>query len=51
MKKLLVILLVLPCGYIQEMMALTDDFADGYYFSFPFNRVGMLAKILSFKEI
>ncbi|MBQ8148024.1 MAG: bifunctional homocysteine S-methyltransferase/methylenetetrahydrofolate reductase [Lachnospiraceae bacterium] len=30
----------------QEMMALTDDFADGYYFSFPFNRVCMLDKIL-----
>ena len=30
----------------KEMMALTDDFADGYYFSFPFNRVGMLEKIL-----
>lgn len=31
----------------QEMMALTDDFADGYYFSFPFNRVCMLDKILN----
>jgi len=30
----------------KEMMALTDDFADGYYFSFPFNRVSMLQKIL-----
>ena len=30
----------------KEMMALTSDFADGYYFSFPFNRVGMLEKIL-----
>ncbi|MBO5209365.1 MAG: bifunctional homocysteine S-methyltransferase/methylenetetrahydrofolate reductase [Lachnospiraceae bacterium] len=30
----------------KEMMALTDDFADGYYFSFPFNRVGMLKAIL-----
>ena len=30
----------------KEMMALTDDFADGYYFSFPFNRVSMLEKIL-----
>lgn len=30
----------------KDMMALTDDFADGYYFSFPFNRVSMLAKIL-----
>ncbi len=30
----------------KEMIALTDDFADGYYFSFPFNRVEMLEKIL-----
>lgn len=30
----------------KEMMALTDDFADGYYFSFPFNRVSMLEEIL-----
>ncbi len=30
----------------REMMALADDFADGYYFSFPFNRVHMLEKIL-----
>ena len=30
----------------KEIMALTDDFADGYYFSFPFNRVEMLEKIL-----
>lgn len=30
----------------KEIMALTADFADGYYFSFPFNRVGMLEKIL-----
>lgn len=30
----------------KEMMAVTDDFADGYYFSFPFNRVSMLEKIL-----
>ena len=30
----------------KEMMALSDDFADGYYFSFPFNRVSMLEKIL-----
>ena len=30
----------------KEMMTLTEDFADGYYFSFPFNRVGMLKKIL-----
>ncbi len=31
----------------KEMMALTDEFADGYYFSFPFNRVSMLEKILT----
>lgn len=30
----------------KEMMALTGDFADGYYFSFPFNRVHLLEKIL-----
>ena len=30
----------------KEMMALMDDFADGYYFSFPFNRVHMLEKVL-----
>lgn len=30
----------------KEMMVLTDDFADGYYFSFPFNRVSMLEKIV-----
>lgn len=30
----------------KEMMVLTDEFADGYYFSFPFNRVSMLEKIL-----
>lgn len=31
----------------REMMALADDFSDGYYFSFPFNRVYMLEKILT----
>jgi len=30
----------------KEIMAMTEDFADGYYFSFPFNRVGMLERIL-----
>ncbi len=30
----------------REMMGLMDDFADGYYFSFPFNRVHMLEAIL-----
>lgn len=31
----------------REMMKLMEDFADGYYFSFPFNRVYMLEKILN----
>lgn len=31
----------------KDMIALTEDFADGYYFSFPFNRVGMLEKIIN----
>lgn len=31
--------------FAGEMIALVDDFADGYYFSFPFNRVHMLEKI------
>lgn len=30
-----------------EVIAKTDDFADGYYFGFPFNRVYMLKQILS----
>ncbi|MBQ9990481.1 MAG: bifunctional homocysteine S-methyltransferase/methylenetetrahydrofolate reductase [Lachnospiraceae bacterium] len=30
----------------KEMIALAEDFADGYYFSFPFNRVHMLERIL-----
>lgn len=30
----------------REIMELAADFADGYYFSFPFNRVNMLEKIL-----
>lgn len=30
----------------KEVMQMTADFADGYYFSFPFNRVNMLTKIL-----
>lgn len=33
----------------REIIALTEDFADGYYFSFPFNRVHMLEKILDEK--
>ena len=31
----------------KEVIAMTEDFADGYYFSFPFNRVAMLEKILN----
>lgn len=36
------------CGIqiAREILAYTDDFADGYYFSFPFNRVHMLAHIV-----
>lgn len=36
------------CGIqvARDMMAETADFADGYYFSFPFNRVHMLQEIL-----
>ena len=30
----------------KDVIAMTEDFADGYYFSFPFNRVTMLEKIL-----
>lgn len=29
----------------KDMIALTEDFVDGYYFSFPFNRVYLLEKI------
>lgn len=28
----------------KEVIVMTEDFADGYYFSFPFNRVTMLEK-------
>ena len=31
----------------KEMIEYTKDFADGYYFSFPFNRVYLLEKIMS----
>ena len=31
----------------REVIAMTEDFVDGYYFSFPFNRVTMLEKILN----
>lgn len=32
----------------KEMIAKTQDFADGYYFSFPFNRVYLLEQILGY---
>lgn len=31
----------------KEIMEITADFADGYYFSFPFNRVHMLKEIMN----
>lgn len=31
----------------KEIIDLTKDFVDGYYFSFPFNRVYMLESILN----
>lgn len=34
-----------------EMISYTKDFADGYYFSFPFNRVHLLEKILEQIEL
>lgn len=36
------------CGIriAREILEYTEDFADGYYFSFPFNRVHMLAHIV-----
>ena len=36
------------CGIqiAREILEYTNDFADGYYFSFPFNRVHMLAHIV-----
>ena len=30
----------------REIMEVTGDFADGYYFSIPFNRVELLPRIL-----
>lgn len=30
----------------KEVMKMVEDFADGYYFSFPFNRVYMLQEIM-----
>lgn len=37
------------CGVnmAKEIISFSQDFADGYYFSFPFNRVHMLEKILN----
>ncbi|MCR5793310.1 MAG: bifunctional homocysteine S-methyltransferase/methylenetetrahydrofolate reductase [Lachnospiraceae bacterium] len=34
----------------REIMKEVDDFADGYYFSFPFNRVYLLERILQKDE-
>lgn len=31
----------------REIMRYTEDFTDGYYFSFPFNRVYLLERILN----
>lgn len=31
----------------RQVIRLTEDFADGYYFSFPFNRVYLLEQILN----
>ncbi len=31
----------------KEVIAMTEDFVDGYYFSFPFNRVYLLKEILN----
>ena len=31
----------------REVMAYMGDFADGYYFSFPFNKVYLLERILN----
>ena len=31
----------------KEIIAKVEDFADGYYFSFPFNRVYLLSRILA----
>lgn len=33
----------------REMMEYTEDFVDGYYFSFPFNRVYLLKQIMKGK--
>lgn len=33
----------------KEVMQMTEDFADGYYFSIPFNRVYLLDQIINIK--
>ena len=35
----------------KEIIAKTIDFVDGYYFSFPFNRVHMLEKIIGKNQL
>ncbi len=35
----------------RDVIAITQDFADGYYFTFPFNRVHMLPHIMEDMEI
>ena len=34
----------------KEVISMTEDFVDGYYFSFPFNRVHMLKGIMEGNE-
>ena len=34
----------------KEIMAMAADFADGFYFSLPFNRVNVLEAVLEGKE-
>ena len=31
----------------KEVIAMVEDFADGFYFSFPFNRIYLLPQILN----
>ncbi|MCM1432215.1 MAG: bifunctional homocysteine S-methyltransferase/methylenetetrahydrofolate reductase [Muribaculaceae bacterium] len=35
----------------KELLAMVEDFADGYYFSFPFNRVYLLKQLLGEDKI
>lgn len=37
---------MIGAGLAREVMAMVEDFADGYYFTFPFNRVHLLSKIM-----